>query len=606
MAVYDRDFETTLPYLKQAAVAYSKGKWNLFDKDIGSALLNYLAANSHTVDFYFKRFLANLTLPCDDWNAKNMIWELIGYKPPYIRADYLMVQLYWPDCGSLEYIPLYMYTPFKVVADGKVYDFLVAEDYLIPPKTTKINVKLVQGELKTVELDYSKITTEIKISDDPIDYDLVSLEVSGEKWTQVRNVYYSTNTERIFSVHKHEDGIYMYLHKTWEDYLDEYDTSMYLRYVTADQTFDDYTDDCLKISFAGPLYDMAGTDVSSFYRIFPLTQTEIEDEEVPSTLLEDRAITTDDFTNKALLYPSVASCKAYSWNDSAVCQEPFLVRVIAMGPNGMLRDRTKRALQSYLQSVTTKLLKVEVLDPSLQIYNVMVILDIGDFKNTITEINIKSNVQETLEEFFVPENRTVGELVNPNDIQAQILRSDERILFADVSFMNSLFLNPFAFPVLGTTMIVSEATAIPLQDWGVATEEGVAANFVEGKDFHEAKEKSSTETRVTVKEVAVPKEIYAPDHTEPGYGDKVTAIESITIFVPETNMFGTAVIDSHNMSNYFGGAAEIKEKPKDADTDINSSSTIQVSADTDISAEGEIQVPTPPSEEQTEPPTEGE
>jgi hypothetical protein len=60
---------------------------------VGDAILKLLASSSHTVDYYFRKFLTALILPNDDWDQKSLIWELTGYKPAYVRADYLMVQL---------------------------------------------------------------------------------------------------------------------------------------------------------------------------------------------------------------------------------------------------------------------------------------------------------------------------------------------------------------------------------------------------------------------------------------------------------------------------------------------------------------------------------
>lgn len=509
MASYDRDYVTTLPLLKEKANIFSEGKWNKYDGDIGETLIKFLASTSHTVDYYFKRYLNNLILPNSDWTSKSLVWELTGYKPPYIRADYLMVQLYWPNCGLLSYVPIYMYTPFKVIADGTEYTFMAAEDYLIPPMTSKINIKLVEGSLRTVEVDYTKVVgNKILISETPIDYDLVTLNVSGENWRQVRNVFYEPSTEKIFSLHREEDGIYLYLHPTWQQYIDEYNPLINLYFVDSTQTFDDYTEDCISISFKEPVIDTFGVDVSSFYRIFPLINKETGVDIQPTTMEGDRVITTDDYTSKALLYPGVATCKAYSWDTPSVVREPFKVVLIASGFSGFLRERTKDSLKSYLSSIGSPLLEVDIADPVYRDHSLRVVLDVGDFKNTLVDIQIRLAVQAVLRDYYSLGNMPPGTKITEKDLNSIILRSDTRILFADTSFMNIPIADPFSIPVLGSVMVITDASSVPTTDFGTATEQITVYNSVEKADSGIARE-TLTEFKASIK---LGDEVYHEDH----------------------------------------------------------------------------------------------
>jgi hypothetical protein len=55
MAIYDRDYLTTLPLLYEKADEYSLGDWNKYNDDVGDALLKVLASSSHVVDYYFRK-----------------------------------------------------------------------------------------------------------------------------------------------------------------------------------------------------------------------------------------------------------------------------------------------------------------------------------------------------------------------------------------------------------------------------------------------------------------------------------------------------------------------------------------------------------------------
>ena len=477
MAVYDRDYLTTLPLLYEKANEYSEGDWNKYNNDVGDALLKMIASTSHTVDYYFRRFLTSLVLPNDDWDQKSLIWELTGYKPNYLRADYLMVQLYWPDCGLDTYVPLYQYTPFKITADGEEYVFLCAEDYMIPPLTTRVNVRLVNGTLETIDQDYTLIkNNKVKLTDEQdLDYDLVSVIVSGTKWKQVRNVFYSPDTERIFSVHKESDGTYIYLHKTWQSYVDSYDTSFKIYFVKSNYDFSMYTDDCMTVEFQTELLTLDGEDVSQFYRIIPLLNS---DEALgatnlmPSTTEGNRAITVLDFSANASLFPGIASCKAFDWNTPGVCKNPFEVVIVACDSKGRLSDHMKQVLKAYLESICSPLLIVNVIEPKFAKQDILVVVDIGGYKGTLAEIEIKKQIERALKEFYEIGNLPPGRVVKTMELNSLLLHTDSRIYFASVSFFNTIPRSPILIPVLGTVIVITSAETFMRYDFGTGYDKG--------------------------------------------------------------------------------------------------------------------------------------
>ena len=471
MAVYDRDYLTTLPLLYENAAIYSGGDWNKYNSDIGDALLQLTASMSHSVDYYFRDFLSSLVLPNDDWDKKSLIWELTGYKPNYIRADYMMIQLYWPDCGLNSYVPLYKYTPFKITADGEEYTFLCAQDYFIPPRTTRMNVRLVNGIFNSIDEDYTQIpaNNKIKLSDNDLDYDLVTLIVSGEKWTQVRNVYYSPNTERIFSLHKEEDGTYLYLHSTWRQYVDAYDTSFVIYYVESSYSFSMYTSECMEIEFVNPLLTVDGVDVTENYRIIPLITSDealSADNLMPSTTEGNRAITTLDYESCAALFPGLSTCRAYDWNTFSVCKEPFKVHLIACDKNGTISDHMKLVLKDYLEAIGSPLIDVFIQAPILAKQNILVVLDVGDYRGTLTEIQIKQTVMTALKDFYAIGNLQPGRIVKTKELNSLIMHAEPRALFATTSFINSLTKSPYIIPILGDVVIITSADAFTYYEFG--------------------------------------------------------------------------------------------------------------------------------------------
>lgn len=523
---YNCDYITSLPLLKERAYEVSKGQWNNYSEDIGETLLKFLATTSHTIDYYYRKYLENLLLPCDNWNSKNLTWELTGYKPPYIRADYLMVQLYWPNCGLLSYVPIYMYTPFTVVADGDSYTFMAAEDYLIPPKTSRVNIKLVQGTLKTIELEIDKITdASVKLSDEPIDYDLVQVVISGERWKQVRNVFYEYDTSKIFSLHREEDGVYLRFHSSWKSYVDNLNKTGTIHFVLSDQAFDDYTDDCLAITFAGPLIDTYGMDVSSFYRIHPMLNADTGIDILPSTMEGDRVITTQDYADKAKLYPGVSSCKGYSWNTPSVTRDPLTVTLVATGPRGPLRGRTKEAVIKFLEEAGSPNISVKIMDPVYTSYSLRLAVDIGVYKGTLAEIQLKLLARTVVEDFFDSSNMEIGQDVDLRELEAAVQRADQRFLFVEAYKLNTVFVTPYSIPTLGSVVVYADVANVPLNDTGIVREAVKRANAVYKDDFGTAVDYLAEfsggyplKTKLVGKDsVSIDKDVVAYDRSETSY-----------------------------------------------------------------------------------------
>ena len=493
--IFCRDYIESLPQLYALAQKYSDGKWNKFEDDTGDAMIKMLASSMHIIDFYYHRYIDALVLPNNNWKQKSLIWELTGYKPPYIRADYLMVQLYWPGCVNTAYVPIYQYTKFKVTHHGKDYTFMAAKDYLLPPMTSKANITLVQGELVTLkpsQNDLQKINNHIKLSDTPIDYDLVTVFVSDKKFRQVRNVYYEFDTSCTYSLHREEDGIYLYFPDDWEKDLDEYNQKIEIYFISSDGDETGYTEDCLDITIDDVIMDTNGINVSDSYRIFPMPQKEIETSIVPALSDEDRCVTTDDYTNKALLYPGVATAHAYSWNTPDACTTPFEVVIYALGPNGLLLDRIKDSLGKYLEEIGPGNISVKVYDPIFMPYNLSIITDIGDYIGTLSEMEINLKIRQALKEMFAYGKFRPGDTITGNEIASKLLRVDERIMYVQCEIRPTPPIGPAYVPVLGSLSSDAQAKTLSVADYimdGYTSEEYTTAYeyagisiFIEGHE----------------------------------------------------------------------------------------------------------------------------
>ena len=309
---------------------------------------------------------------------------------------------------------------------------------------------------------------------------MVTVTVSGEKWTQVRNVYYSPDTERIFSVHKEEDGIYIYLHKTWEEWVDSFDPTFTIRFVKSLYNFTTYTEECLSITFAEPLLDTEGFDVSEYYRIIPLLGTDAQSVAslMPSTTEGNRAITVLDYEQCASLFPGLASCRAYDWNTFSVVKNPFEVMLIACDGEGKLSSHMKQVLLEYLESIGSPLITVKIQEPIFVEQDILVLLDIGDYKETLAETQIKLAVNTAIKDFYKIGNLQPGRVVKTTELNSLCMHTDSRIYFATCSFLNSVPKSPYIIPVLGNVVIITSAWAFTREDVGFADDVAKYGPFV--------------------------------------------------------------------------------------------------------------------------------
>lgn len=464
MALGRRQYATSLTDLRREANVLSDGKWSRYDKDVGDAIIKLLSTVSHTVDFYFKYYLDNLFLPCDLIKSKVYLWELVGYKAPYTRAERMQIKLVWPGCGLLNYVPLYKFTPFTVTAGGVEYDFVLSKDYLLSPLTTSISIEIVQGKLLTKKIKVKDIVdNKYKITDTPIDYDLVSLIISGKEWEQKRNIFYVLEKGKYFSLDKEEDGIYLYLQEGWKNYLEVFDNSIILNYLESDSSFQEAPEECMKVSFKDKILDAYGQDVGEGFIIRILDDLDIEDRSL-STVDNDRVITTEDYQNKTLTYPGIRAVKAYDYRNTGVVREPNKVVLVAANEYGKLKNRTKRSIVNYLYKVSYSKVKVEVWDPVIKKIDLHLNLDVGSYKGTNTESDIKLNISSELKEFFSIGNCEIGCNLDEMDIKSTIIRSDERIKFVDFMFPPQLSLNYLNLPVLGTVRYYFDTSSLPIYD----------------------------------------------------------------------------------------------------------------------------------------------
>ena len=487
----------TLKTIQEEATVLTSNKWKIFSDDVGEALTLFLAAGLGVYDFYFRYFVDACFLPNDNPTNRQFLYELIGYKEPYFKADEVIVRLHWTSCGIEEFVVIPKYTSLTAKTNSKEYKFVVAEDYIIPPLTTQFLITLSQGSYNSLDVEIDDVLdAKVKICDEDIDFDLVSVVISNNEWTQCRNIFYEANPTRKYSLEKEEDGIYLYLDKNWKNFIDTYNKTFVIHYIVSDIDFNLYEEDCLLFTFDDPLYNQEGVEVAyGEYFDMNIADSATSLSEVATTLFKDnRIIILSDFKEVLVAQPEILLAAVYDWdtenlvnydwetlgnpypqefneikNISNYQLEPYILYIYTVSKYGNLSIHTKDRMFRLLKTVSDS----ECLDLSVYFFDtefvplkLTVYLDIGGNVGDYAQDEIRKLVNLKLISYFTIGNIDIGKQISADKIASHIYRSDSRIIFTEVRINNNPFIQPWQIPILGEAVLIFE----------VETKMGIDAN----------------------------------------------------------------------------------------------------------------------------------
>ena len=478
----------TLKTIQEEATALTSNKWKIFNEDVGEALTLFLAAGLGVYDFYFRYFVDACFLPNDNPTNRQFLYELIGYKEPYFKADELIVRLHWTSCGIEEFVVIPKYTSLTAKTNSKEYKFIVKEDYIIPPLTTQYLITLSQGEYNSLDVEIDDVLdAKVKISDKDIDFDLVSVVISNNEWTQCRNIFYESNPVRKYSLEKETDGIYLYLDKNWKNYVDTYNKTFVVHFIVSDPNFNMYEEDCLLFTFDDPLYNQEGVEVAyGEYFDMNIADSATSTAEVATTLFKDnRVITLTDFKEVLVAQPEILLAAVYDWDTEELVNykwedlgnpypeefkvikylqnyqlEPYILYVYAISKLGNLSIHTKDRMYRLLKTVSDSEcndLSVYFFDVEFVPLKITVYVDIGGNIGDYAQDEVRKLINLKLISYFTIGNIDIGKQVSPERLASHIYRSDSRIVFTEVRINNStVHIQPWQVPILGEVVLIFE------------------------------------------------------------------------------------------------------------------------------------------------------
>lgn len=446
----DRSYERSIKQLQEKATELSP-LWSKFDQeDIGITLITLLASQSHVVDFYTKYYLENLYLPN---NNSKYIYEMLGYKPSSEYTTILSVRVDWTDCGPDDFIYFPKYTTIEMETPKGTYEFLTTKDYYLREYSPRVIMDMVYGELIRIELKSEEIqNNRYLISEDPIEFETVTFTIDGTPWAQVDNIHYESDG-CFFSVHKEEDGNYLYLQDNWRDFIPSEEASDIVIEALKIPSYLATNDlECVGLSFTDPVINAQEQDITENFILHlmdnvPVTPEDRED------FGNSRIITLDDFEYQAMMFSEVATAKAYDWDTYSPelgLNDPYKIKVVANGPTSNLSPQVKSSMRRRLQSMTFEYMKVDVVDPNRVRYSALILANIGDYKGTYQEAEIYQSIRRGIDSYFTPGNIEIGDSIDTKELFSIIYQEDSRIRYLEWSgFEDAIQLGPMDLPTLG-------------------------------------------------------------------------------------------------------------------------------------------------------------
>ncbi|WJZ23507.1 baseplate J family protein [Listeria phage LIS04] len=465
MALDNREYSRSIEDLIAKATELNP-QWTQFTQsDIGITMLKLLASQSHVVDFYTKHYLDNLYLPSDN---PEFIYEMLGYKPAAKYTTILSARVDWLTCGPDEFIYFPKYTPLKVTADSKTYNFLTTQDYYLRQYSSRVIMDMIHGELVEIKIVRAEVkNNKYLISDKDIDMDTVTFTVDGSPWDKVKNIYYEEGG-CIFSVHLEDDGTYIYLQDGWEDRIPSDVSEIVITAIVIPEQFDTNTKNCSKVEFGDSIKDSKDNDITDNFKLHLLDRT-LSDESDSKFLAKDRVITLDDFEFQSMMFPGVVAVKCYDWDtyhkDLGI-NRPFYVKVVVTGESANLSSQLKSSIQRRLKSMTFQNIEVEVVDPVRIKYSPTILANIGQYKGTYQESEIYQSIRAGLQSYFELGNLEIGKPIDLKALYSKIYKEDSRIKYVEWEGYKELSINPLEIPVLGTVTVKFDVEASMIFDLG--------------------------------------------------------------------------------------------------------------------------------------------
>jgi hypothetical protein len=452
--------------------------WNNFDGgDIGETVLKLLASYTHSLDSFRKFYLDNLYLPTDEQDAREQIYEMLNLKYGLKRAMILTICFMWKSCGPLGYAEIPKFFKMSLVADGVSHSFLALKRYVYMPHSPRMYVDIILGDLEEQTLVVGEITgNKILLSSEDIDSESVVFSVDGFEWTQVRNIYYSKDKEKRYSIHREFDGTYIYLPDEWRDYTPSEVSDVVIQCAVVKPSFDINTQDAVQVCLLDSIICSEGDDVTNQFNVYLMNT---KNSATFGSSGKRRVITLEDFESESKGFSGVQEARAFNWSDGILLniKDPNEITLVVVGYEGALSNFVKSGLYSYLTSICLPEFNLTILDPIFRKIDVRLLANIGDYKDTVFEAEIYQNIRTAILSYMNVDNTGIGYALNTSEMMSAVVRSDSRIRFIDLRDYVDYFPKPNEIPILGNLSVEFDVNSYYTYDLGYLYDSGESGPF---------------------------------------------------------------------------------------------------------------------------------
>ena len=416
-------------------------KWTDFNEsDLGMVFIEALAGVSDMLNFY----LDNQSLETYISTAKQeknirAILSTIGYKIPLWTSSMCTQKIVLNEAHDFD-IEIPSYFEFTSDEDDSII-YCTNRTHIIPKGTLEIDIPVLEGYRRDyiITTDDIKKSYKIMLPNERIAEGSIILNINGEIWTEVEDVFLVKEGGRYFSVHEDRDkNIYILL--SWD----------YTTYLSLDNTFKNYITYRVTKGIDGSvsnfkinktrdiLYDVEGNSMSNKFITYNIDNSTGGSSGIPLDLMKSNAIsrvktmgrlvTLKDYKSYLECYPGVCKSQVLDWSISeSYVEKPYVVDVYIVPNEGIeLSDSFKDKIYKDIKEKNVVTTEVRIKTPNYVDLN----LDIKVLVNSnVNQLDIiRKNIISSLKDKFNISNCKFGQTIWIDEIRTHILKLSDYIV----------------------------------------------------------------------------------------------------------------------------------------------------------------------------------
>lgn len=445
-------------------------KWTDFNEsDIGMAYIETLAGAIDLLGYYLDKQALENYLPTVT-QAKNAraILSIVGNKLKMASSSKCTAKFYL-DSEEISWrndILIPKYTTVSSKSDLGSVRYFTMEDSYLPKGSHEVEIPVMEGIVHTINCKVKDITKQkILLTGGDVALGSVTVEIDGEKWTEVPDVFLSQVQGKEFSVDEDKDNrAYIKLSYAYKELMPvNKESKVVITYAVTSGESGKIGKGVL-VNIVDKLHDTEGQDVTDSVRVINLESSsggsDREDLESARSLAPKvvrtmyTAVTLNDYEVLTNNHPGVLKAKAIDWSipGEYVAKPYTIVAYVVPTDGGEVSQVMKDELETEIRKRSVSCNTYEV--KTAEYVPVDIVADVYCSNNKQLAEDIRRGLEKELENYFKASNQDFGQGYNISKLYALLQTYHPGIRYVELKKPTTdsvMKLNQF--PVLGDVTI---------------------------------------------------------------------------------------------------------------------------------------------------------